>query len=452
MLEALPVIGKPALMLPVCNWVKSQAGSDNAHSPHRLTHWQGSSSRMQTPLRAWLILAVVFLAQLFAVGMTLISFGLYIEPLEAEFNASRTTLNIGIQAMMVGTAVFSALLGKLLDRYEVRYIMLTGTLSLAIGMLGISQSQSLQQMAWFMAGPVALGATAIGPLSAATLITRWFTINRGLALGISTVSTSVGGMIMAPVTAALIDQQGWRQALGLEAMVLVATLVPLVYLVIRNRPEDTDTSIAMTPAADNHPSATLWTVRDLLRDRMYWTITIGIGLLFANSQAFMVSLVPYARSISISAAEAATLIAVITAMGIPGKLVFGRLLDRYPQRRLLLVTAVVVTLFYLQLQLFTPSYELLLLSCAVLGLISVGAFPVWTSILGERYGASSYGLAMGIMSMLMLPLNLMAVFIAGAAYDYSGDYQLAFAGFAAFALVSIGLISMMSQRALHAAR
>ena len=159
--------------------------------------------------RAWAILGIAFLAQFFSIGVTLFSFGLYVAPLEAEFQVTRTTLNSGMLVMMVGMALFSVVIGRFLDRLQIRYLMAAGAGLLSLGLLGIANSTSLALMALCIAGPISIGVSLLGPLCATTLINNWFdedndhlrnakSIRKGTAMGLVTVSTSVGGIILAP--------------------------------------------------------------------------------------------------------------------------------------------------------------------------------------------------------------------------------------------------------------
>ena len=104
-------------------------------------------------------------------------------------------------------------MAELLDRLSARLVMSTGALLFGGGLVAISQSQSLPLLAALIVGPISLGVAAAGALAANTVVVRWFRQRRGRALGVIAVSSSAGGFLFQPLTALLMKQFGWRNAL-----------------------------------------------------------------------------------------------------------------------------------------------------------------------------------------------------------------------------------------------
>lgn len=412
---------------------------------------------MTNRIRARGILAIAFLAQFFSIGVTLFSFGLYVAPLEQEFQIGRAALNSGMLVMMIGMSLFSAVIGRFLDRIEIRYLMAAGTSLLAFGMLGIANSTSLLAITLYIAIPMSIGVSVLGPLCATTLINNWFDegaefgLRRGTAMGLATVSTSFGGILIAPLTAHLISEEGWRHALSTEAVLLWLVLTPLVLLLVRNFPQSdlttpktqTDRSntgqISATTASIDHHSETALTAKNIVLSFNFWPIVFSVGILFAINQAFMISLVPYAQSLSIDVKSAAQLISVIACFGIAGKLLFGWLAERIAKTHLIFTAGLITGLFFLTTTVYTPNFITLGIACSIFGFFTAGVFPVWTSLIGDCYNKASYGAVMGLMQLFMLPLNLAMVVFVGTVFDLNGDYTFAFGTFVG--LVGLSLLA-----------
>lgn len=108
-----------------------------------------------------------------------------------------------------------------------------------------------------------------------------------------------------------------------------------------------------------------------------------------------------------------------------GKLVLGALSDR-TDPRLLFIVVVTLNLVLLGTLLAQPPYPVLFTAALLAGSGIGGVIPLWTVIVGRRFGLAQMGRAMGLTSAAMLPLNLGALHLVGALYDASGSYQSAF--------------------------
>jgi MFS family permease len=87
---------------------------------------------------------------------------------------------------------------------------------------------------------LALGLLGASTMTCVILISGWFCSQRGLAIGIALVGTSLGSIILSPVNALMIERFGWRQAFLIEAALPIVLLV-FILLVVRNSPKDVGT-------------------------------------------------------------------------------------------------------------------------------------------------------------------------------------------------------------------
>ncbi len=132
--------------------------------------------------------------------------------------------------MFLGAALVSPLVGKALDRFSIRLVLPLGAIIFSLALIGIAFSNSLLAMAVLLFLPTAIGFMSIGPLTTATLASRWFYRRRGLALGLAAVATSGGGFTVVPLLSRAIQQYGWRLALIYEAAIMAIIIVVLALL------------------------------------------------------------------------------------------------------------------------------------------------------------------------------------------------------------------------------
>ena len=371
-------------------------------------------------LRRWRALALLFLAQMVAIGSISYGFSVLLKPLAADFGLPRVTVNRGLMTVLVGMSMFAPLVGWALDRVSGRLVVMAGAVLFASGWFAIASTTSITMAllaAFFLLSP---GAAALGPVVASTLVSRWFTERRGLALGISSVAMSTGGVVALPILALLIDDGGWRNAvatygLGGGVMILVLAMVIL--------PADRPTRAAWQ--APDERRAPRMAEPGPWRQRDFWLIAGAVGLVMGTNGALLSCLVAYATDRGFTLAQGAALISAVSGGAVMGKLVLGALSDRTDPRLLYLVV-IALNVVLLGTLLAQPTYPVLLTVALLAGSAVGGAIPLWTVIVGRRFGLAQMGRAMGVMSVTMMPLNLGALHLVGALYDASGSYQSSF--------------------------
>lgn len=398
---------------------------------------------MSAPVRTmkdsykWVILAAVFVAQMLAVGSTSFGFGLFVKPVAAEFDVSRSAVNMGLMLHVVGMAIASPFIGRCLDCLPARWIMLSGALLFGLGSVVVAYAQALWVVAATMFLPIAFGTAALGPLTGSTLVARWFDGNSGRALGIAAISMSVGGMIVVPTMAYLIDLWGWRRAVEITGLAIAALVAVVALAAVRERAAS---GVRLEKVAANHSDA--WTIPTLLRTRDFWLLVIAVGLLLATSQGLLSALVAYGTDRGFSSAEAAALVTAVSASSIMGKMLIGYLADLIDKRLLLAVVAILAEAF-LALLLWSPSYPVLLAGCLAAGAAIGGTSPVWASLISSRFGVVSFGTVMGLMVPLQMPLLLGGIYLRAYSYDRTGSYDEAFVIY-----LGLGLAALLSALAI----
>lgn len=400
----------------------------------------------------WQVHAGLFLCALVVVGSSTYTFGLFVVPVGDELAISRANINNGFIAFLLGVGVLSPIVGRLLDRYSARMVILSGGLLFACGMIGIATAESPLVMLLVISGPLSYGYAACGTLGANTVVVRWFKRRRGIALGTMAVATSAGGFVFAPFTAAIIENFGWRQALISNGLIAAAATLVMTALIIRNYPTGSEAGYAREflseaedpsngdPAAT--PSERSWTYRALLGNRNFWLLTLGIGLLYGSDQAMVTSNVPYFQDIGIDLQAAAFIVSCTTVSAICGKLFVGYLADKVDLRFVYYAVAL-AHIALLVVYLLAPGYWTLLFFATLFGVAIGGVFPVWSTLLAWLFGSANYGMIMGTMTIIFKGISIVTVRFIGEVHDASGSYHPAFYVFMAMVAAGVVLISLV---------
>ena len=412
---------------------------------------------------AWKIVAVTFVTHFISIGFVFYSYAVFFTSLTAEFGGSRFGVAVGLAILNVVNGCFAPFLGRELRRRSIRNIMCIGAISMAIGFFLISRIGALWQFYAIVGSFLALGAAMLGALPSSTLIVNWFVTGRSMALGIATMGISMSGMIMAPVGTLLIGQYGWRSAFVIYGFVALILVVPLVWMIVVNRPEDVGLlPIGMTDGGEDarakaveptiplaagdsmidHAAGFEWSSRRGLVDRNFWVITMTVALNFCANGAILVHIVPHAEDLGFSRQSASFVLSACAGAGVVGKFLFGWITERIDKRSAFRL-AMGFQAIGCFLILHAHTYPALMGAGAVFGLGMGGIVPIWGTITGAAFGREQFSRITGLMMPCMLPIMTFGVPFAGYVFDRQGNYDIAFRTFVGLYLAAIGVISML---------
>ena len=250
----------------------------------------------------WIIVGGLSLVTMVSMGMLGINFGLFIEPISRELKIGQSFFGWAQSARLLGSATSGFVLGRILDRYGARWPMAIAGILVCGAMLMMSNiHEGWQVVAIFlMMGVIGLQGGG-GNLYTVVTISNWFVRKRSQAMSRVFLGTSIGILIFAPLTAYLIENIGWRNAIIVLGLV-GGVVVLLITLLIRRRPKEIgqliDGNSTQGLNIDNNEliegkkqqeetDKTLeeysWTRSEAVRSLAFWKLSLAFGLAaFAN--------------------------------------------------------------------------------------------------------------------------------------------------------------------------
>jgi MFS family permease len=291
----------------------------------------------------WWIMILSFLLMGIVYSIGYYSNGLFIDPLSAYLQVPRSTVSLFMTVTSAATLIASPIIGRLYDQYSARIILVTCLSLFTLSLLGFYLATELWH---FFILSVVRGAGFMGSstIAMSVLLNRWFGVKkRGLAMGISTMGSNLGTMILAPLLTSVIEHQGWRSAFLIMTL-LCAALIPIVLLLVAQSPEAKGLKRLGDAEGITAQGDVSLTVKQGLRTPAFWLLILGGSLLATCSTSMTVHFVPYMTDIGYTAARAAIFVSIGAAsMGV-GKIVMGRCNDWLGVSKGLLVTMTLLTI------------------------------------------------------------------------------------------------------------
>jgi len=132
----------------------------------------------------WWVVATAALALCLGAGpMVVFSFGVFFKPLSHDFHAGRAAISFAFTLQNLTAAVCAPLIGRLIDRFGARKVILPGTA--IFGLILVSSKMLGAQIGFFYVFFAALGVVAgcTSPVAHSVVVSHWFNRHRGVALG-----------------------------------------------------------------------------------------------------------------------------------------------------------------------------------------------------------------------------------------------------------------------------
>ena len=297
---------------------------------------------MKKPHYAFIVTGAIFLVLLCAAGVRSTP-SVLIVPLEREFGWSRTTLSLAVSVNLVLYGLIGPFAAALMDRFGIRRTVIASLSLIAVGVALTTRMTQSWQLVLFWGVLVGAGTGTTAMVLGATVAQRWFVKRRGMVMGILTASTATGQMIFLPMLAALAEKHGWR-SVSLRVAIVAAMVIPLVALLVRDRPADVGLlPYGATEALPDGPARGTNAFKnaiDVLRRSAklpdFWLLAGSFFVCGATTNGLVgTHLVPACMDHGIPEVRAAGLLAMMGIFDLVGTTSSGWLTDRYDSRKLL---------------------------------------------------------------------------------------------------------------------
>jgi MFS family permease len=405
------------------------------------------------PHSAWIVLAVTFFALLAGAGIRATP-SVLIVPLEQEFGWTRSTISLAISLNIFLYGLMGPFAGGLMQRLGIRRTTLGALTLLATGVALATQVTRPWQLVLVWGLMVGAGSGMVALVLGATVVNRWFTARRGLAMGLLTASTATGQLVFLPLLAAIIRDHGWRAATLVMAGA-AAVAIPIVALFLRERPADLGIppfgGERVEPAAAggaNPARVALAALGEGVRSRDFWLLTATFFICGASTNGLIgTHLIPAAHDHGIPEVRAASLLALMGVFDLVGTTGAGWLSDRWSSRWLLAWYYGLrgLSLFFLPFALGGSETGLWVFAVWY-GLDWIATVPPTLRLATDAFGAERAPIMFGWIGAGHQVGAALTAFGAGWIRTTSGDYHLAFWSSGALCLLAAVLALQVGRR------
>jgi len=291
--------------------------------------------------RAWLVVFVIGWTFTIATGLGFYALSLYLNILTSSRGFALTTVSYSISAFFLVSAVVNVPLGRLVRRVEPRWIMLGGSAVAGLALLLLGRVDAVWQL-YLVFTVFGCGFSASSYLPGTAVIVALFEHDRARALAVGLTGGSVGGVVVAPLLARILDARGLTATapwLGLAYLILAGA--PVV-VSIRGRlaaplaaddeaatPADGGVSYAQADRGVSYAQADRGvSYAQAVRSAAFALVTVCFAVLMADQVGAQVQIVSIGSAMGVR--DAGIAVSIMASATIAGRLIGAFALGRLP--------------------------------------------------------------------------------------------------------------------------
>lgn len=374
--------------------------------------------------QGWPVVLAGFCVAVFAWGFGFYGQSVYFADLHALHGWPASLIASATTVYYLAGGLLLAYVHRAMALLGPRLLLASGAVVLGVGAMWLSRVTAPWQL--YAAGLVmAVGWSATTTTAIATTLAYWFDQRRGLALSLALNGASGGGFIITPILARMVRAFGLGPGVCWLVLCSLAFLLPIILLGVgRAAPAEQSASLRHTVQHEAGHLPAFATQMEALRSARVWSVAVPFALALAAQVGFIVHQLAFLQP-HLGSGGAANAVAATAFAAAAGRLAMAPLIDRLDQR-LASAASFASQAGGLALMLALPNQPAALYVGSIVFGLSVGNVITLPALIVQReFAAQSFGLVIGLTSMVGYTLLAFGPTLLGVARDATGGYGAA---------------------------
>lgn len=337
--------------------------------------------------------------------------GLFMGPLQAEFDWARTSISAGITVLTICSAISAPFVGSALTRVGAGPLVIGGLGFGSLGYFALSSMGPSVAIFWAIMAAMALLGSGCGPVTLSHLLVTSFERRRGTALGVAMMGIGLSGAVAPFLLGHVVNESGWRMGyVTLGVMMAGAIPVMLFFLVV------TKTRFPATAPR-----------RHLPRESIPWTDPIFLRMLAAffcvalASGGVVVHFVPMLVDNGYVATRASAGASFLGISLVAGRLLTGIIIDRVFAPTVAAVIMLGSSLGFVVL--FSLGADWIPLTAVLVGLTLGAELDLIAYLVSRYFAPAAYGRIVGVLYAGFLVGVALSPLVYAILRDAGGSYS-----------------------------
>ncbi|MDL2229379.1 MFS transporter, partial [Treponema sp. OttesenSCG-928-L16] len=288
----------------------------------------GSSKKI---FYGWTVVLGSIILMALGIGMFTSTNSVFVKPVCQSLGFARGQFTFYRTIVTLTSALLMPFFGKLIQRIGVKKLLFAGALMLGLVNIGYSFSTKLWHF-YVLAFVNGAFVNGISFMSIGVLISAWFKGKKGLATGLAYSGSGLGGAIMIPAAANIIELAGWQWAYRFMGCLGIIILFPVIAVFIRNDPDEL--GLEPLPAEEEERRNKTDIIHNLtfqqaIGCRKFWMLTAAVFFISLFASSTNTHSAPYLSDLGYPTAFVSSVIALFMFFLTIGKIILGSVYDRF---------------------------------------------------------------------------------------------------------------------------
>lgn len=392
----------------------------------------------------WPIVGVCFLVATFAWGAGFYGQGVYLAELQRAHGWPASLISTATTCYYLFSAVLVVFVSEAIRTLGPRRLLIAGIVAIAAGTALVGQVTSPWQL-YIAYALIAFGWAGTSLAAINNTLGLWFDKKRGMAISLALNGASCGGVLGVPLLVGAIGKFGFPATSIGAALVIMLIAIPAILIWVGQPPKR---ALPPVDAFDTSPAPAAQSIAQLrsaaFRSLPFWTITVPFSLLLTAQVGFIVHQISFLDPI-MGRERASIAVALMTAMAVVGRVLFGIVVDRMDQRKAAAISAVSQALALIIL--INTRNELALFAASALFGFSVGNMITLPSMIVQReFSPVAFGVLVSLVTAICQFTYAFGPGIVGLLRDAFGSYTVPFYACAALELIAAVIVLVRAKR------
>ncbi len=270
-------------------------------------------------------MAGVFVVLAVSSGFGFYNLAVYMNALSEQRAFTVTDISQAVGLLFIASGLAGLAVGRLMAVWDVRWIMVGGAAVAGAALSLMGHAREVWHV-WVLYTVFGVGNAAVSLVPGTTVVTRWFPgANRSVALSIASTGLSVGGVLLTPLSAFVIQAVGVEQALPWFGAAFFCVIAPVALLTVRDWPPGVGRSALRVEPTDNAA------VAHALRSRFFVGAAVAYVLMMGAQVGVIAHVFNHADQVA-GQSVASSSVATLAFCSIVGRLLGGLVVRRFPIR------------------------------------------------------------------------------------------------------------------------
>ena len=384
----------------------------------------------------WVIVICSSILLALGLGMYVSSNSLFVIPVSESLGFSRGQFTFYRTIVTLTGALLMPLYGRIIQKIGVKKVLLAGALMIGLVKIGFSFTSGLWHL-FILSFVYGLFFNSLGFMSIGVLVNSWFNGKKGLAIGLAYAGSGLGGAILMPVLAYIIETAGWQWAYRFMGLFGILVMLPVIAIFVKNKPEDMGLkALESNESAKKTGPALVSNIsfKEALGTSRFWLLFISFFLISFFAAPTNTHSAPYLSDLGYTTLFVSYVMALFMVFLTVGKIILGFAYDHFGT----LAGNIILCIFVLGYPIFALlSYlpPVPWVFAVFLGMAHCGVSIPIPILISRHFGNRDFPAIFSFFGMISALAQAIAIPAMGAVYDLMGSYNPAW-----FVLIFISLI------------